>query len=72
MVLIGQALWQNLDLDHDLIQLRVQHVDVGKAVVCWLVWVCQFVMEDRSLWTVLKPDTVMLGRMQRKKVMRKF
>jgi hypothetical protein len=33
LVLTGQALWQNLDLDHDLIQLRAQHVDVGRAVV---------------------------------------
>jgi hypothetical protein len=52
LVLTGQALWQNLDLDHELIQLLVRRVDAGRAVVCWLVWACQFVMGDRILWTV--------------------
>jgi len=51
-VLTGQALWQNLDLDHDLIQLLVQRVDGGRAVVCWPGWACRFGMEDRILWTV--------------------
>jgi len=52
LVLTGQALWQNLDLERDLIQLLVQHVDGGRAVVSWPVWACQFGMEDRILSTV--------------------
>jgi hypothetical protein len=52
LVLTGQAWWQNLDLDRDLIQHLVQHVDGGRVVVCWPVWACQFGMEDRILWTV--------------------
>jgi hypothetical protein len=32
LVLTGQVLWLNLDLEHDLTQLPVQLVDGGKAI----------------------------------------